>query len=59
MRWVINNVINAHVLLTHATPVNVQIPNPSVQNTLTSSLKYLMAWSLVCTYLLSSALDQE
>lgn len=42
MSWVINSVINSHVLLTYATPVNVQIPNPSMQNAMTPSLKYLM-----------------
>lgn len=51
VRWVINNVINSHVLLTHATPVNVQIPNPSMQRSLTSSLEDLIAWSLLCTNL--------
>lgn len=42
MSWIINSIINSHVLLTHATPVNVQIPNPSMQDALTLSLKYLM-----------------
>lgn len=42
MSWVINSVINSRVLLTYATPVNTQIPNPSMQNALTPSLKYLM-----------------